>query len=169
MAQPPQRQDDDPARDPKVAPAAPARGAGRDRPIRLLVPVPPIVRAVLTNAQLDPSEEMHRVIDALFRKLTPERGPAEKGPYAGEVRYFERVNESPEEVRTLAEDTFVLLNRAHEALLQLMQAKQGSEQVTREVQELSAGLAELVDAAQEVARRDRGGGAAEFEWKVTES
>lgn len=167
MAQPPQRQDD-PPRDPKVTPAARASGAGGDRPIRLLVPVPPIVRAVLTNAQLDPSDEMHRVIDALFRKLTPERGPATKGPYAGEVRYFERVNESPEEVRTLAEDTFVLLNRAHEALLQLMQAKQGSEQVTREVQELSAGLAELVDAAQEVARRDRGEGAAEFEWEVTE-
>ena len=167
MAQPPQRQDDAP-RDPEVARAARASRASGDRPIRLLVPVPPIVRAVLTNAQKDPSEEMHRVIDALFRKLTPERGPAEKGPYAGEVRYFERVNESPEDVRTLAEDTFVLLNRAHEALLKLMQAKQGSEQVTREVQELSAGLAELVDAAQEVARRDRGQGAAEFEWEVTD-
>ena len=53
MAQPPQRQDDAPG-DPEVARAARASRASGDRPIRLLVPVPPIVRAVLTNAQKDP-------------------------------------------------------------------------------------------------------------------
>ena len=168
MAQGSQRQDEPRKGDPEVARAARHFGAGQDRPVRLAVPVPPLVRAVLERTGKDPSVEMHRVIGAFFRKLTPERGPETKGPYAGEVRYFERLNDSPSEVLTAPEEGFVLLNRAHEAFLEVLATKVSSEDVRRELEELAAGLAELVDAAQEIARTDRGEDTAQFEWEITE-
>ena len=63
----------------------------QERRVRLSIPVPRLVDEVLRRSGRDPQDEINRVVGALFRKLTPQRGPSDKGPYAGEVHYFQRL------------------------------------------------------------------------------
>jgi len=166
MAQGPQRQDE-PRTDPPVA-RTHRRPEAAGRRVRLSVPVPPLVDAVLARSGKDAGAEISRVLAALFKKLTPQRGPADKGPYAGEVYYFERLLDAPTETLTLAERLFVTLNRLHEELLELAHEEEGSETARREVEQAIEAIAELVDSAQAAVRDDRGEDTAQLEWEITE-
>ena len=116
---------------------------------------------------LDAGAEINRVIGALFRKLTPERGPANKGSYPGEVCYFERLRNSPPETLTVLERLFVSLNAEHEELLEQVQAA-GDDADRAEVDQAAADLADWVHTIQEELRSRRGKDTAQFEWEVTE-
>ena len=166
MAQDQERQDE-PPRGPEPA-ARPLRQlSGSGRRLHLYVRVPRVVDDVLTRAGLDPGAEINRVIGALFRKLTPERGPANKGSYPGEVCYFERLRNSPPETLTVLERLFVSLNAEHEELLEQVQAA-GDDADRAEVDQAAADLADWVHTIQEELRSRRGKDTAQFEWEVTE-
>ena len=164
MAQYSERQDE-PCPDLEVARFSRPAGTG---PLRITVQVPPVVDAVLRKGKKDVAAELNRAIAALFRKLTPQRGPS---PYAGEVYYFERLLDTPAECLTPAEQHFVLLHRAqqrHEELLQRARKEGASDAVIREIEHISRLLGELVGEALEVIREDRGEGTPQLEWEITE-
>lgn len=139
----------------------------QERRVRLSIPVPRLVDEVLRRAGRDPQDEINRVVGALFRKLTPERGPSDKGPYAGEVHFFQRLLDAPTETLTLEERLFVAMNTFHEGLLELAQVE-GSDAVHGELRQLTADVAEWVDAVQQIVRRERGEDMPQIEWEVTE-
>lgn len=175
MAQerPEEHEVDPPVAPPAVPPAAPvsppavppaASGVGWEPPLRLTVPVPPEVRAAFRRAEQDPSVEVHRVIGALFRKLTPERGPEDKGPLPGEVYYFQRLFDAPTETLSLPEQDFVLLVRMQEELAERARMA-GSDRARRLHGLLERRLAKVVAALQDIIRTERGKDAAQLEWE----
>lgn len=169
MAQNQERHDElppDPPADPPAAlPAACASEA--ERRIRLSVVVPPTAFEVLKRHELDPMELALKSLGALWQKYTPERGPADKGPYAGEVCYFQRLLDSPSEVLTMGEQFFVLFKQFQDAVQKLSKAE-GSDLVRREVRQAAADIAEWVANAQKVVRIERGEDAPKIDWEVTE-
>jgi len=152
-------------RSPEVARQARSQ-LGRESRVRLSVPVPPLVQAALAHQGKSPTAELNRVIGELFRKLTPQRGPNDKGPYAGEVLYFERLRDAPIETLTLAERMFVHVVQAHQLLLDLRDVE-GPDAVRGDVEQLTQDLAEWVDAAQEIVRAERGPDHSNFDWEAT--
>lgn len=175
MAPSPERQDEHPP-DPADAPmdaagpeptSAPAARPAPERRLRLTVTVPELVWQVCQRNEKDPAELAHAALRALWRKLTPERGPADKGPYAGEICYFQRLLDSPSEVLTMGEEFFVLLDRLHEGLRELSQTE-GSDFVRGEVLQAVVDIAEWVTNAQKIVRLERGEDAPQIDWKVTE-
>lgn len=161
---PEERRDEEPP-DAAVPPAA--RPAKPERHVRLLVPVPWDVQEVCQRNGQDVVVLMHRAIAALIRKLTPERGPADKGPYAGEICYFQRLLDAPSEVLTLDERFFVAFNRFHEELREMTNVE-ASDAVRGEVAQAIADVAEWVTVAQGLVRRERGEDAPQIDWEVTE-
>lgn len=163
MAPSPERQDE-PAPDPASQPARPARPK---RHLRLVVEVPWEVDEVCRRNDQNLSVLIHRMVDELLRKLTPERGPADKGPYAGEICFFERLLDAPTEVLALDERLFVAFNRFHEQL-RALEGVMGSDAVRAELARATADVAEWVDVAQGIVRRERGDAAPQTDWEVTE-
>lgn len=141
-----------------------AGGAGWEPPLRLTVPVPPQVREVFRRAEQDPSAEVHKVIGALFRKLTPERGPDGKGPLPGEVHYFQRLLDAPTETLSMPEREFVVLVRTQDELAELAEME-GSDRARRLHRFIERRLAKAVAALQDVIRTERGKDAAKLEWE----
>lgn len=166
MAQGQERQDE-PPRDPEQVARPLRKLGGPGRRLHLIVRVPRVVDEVLTRAGLDAGAEINRMIGALFRKLTPERGPANKGSYPGEVCYFERLRNSRPETLTVLEQLFVSLNAEHEELLQQLESA-GNDPDRGEVEQAAADLGDWVNTIQEELRARRGKDTAQFEWEVTE-
>lgn len=135
--------------------------------IRLTVPVPAIVVEALERHRIDVIALAMRSLAALWRKHTPERGPADKGPYAGEICYFQRLLDAPSETLTDAERLFVMFNRFHEELREQARAV-ADPAIRRELAQATADIAEWVTIAQKLVRLERGEDAAEIDWKVTE-
>ncbi|MGE4164093.1 MAG: hypothetical protein AB7G23_20390 [Vicinamibacterales bacterium] len=139
----------------------------QERRVRLSIPVPRLVDEVLRRSGRDPQDEINRVVGALFRKLTPQRGPSDKGPYAGEVHYFQRLLDAPTETLTLHELLLVDAITFQERLLERATVE-GSEAVHAELRQLTADVAEWVDALQQLVRRERGEDMPQIDWEVTE-
>lgn len=154
---------------PLVSRLAPRPGDSPDR-LRLNVRVPPLVQKLLRATGRSAEPELQKVIGQYFRKITPERGPVEKGTYPGEVRYFERLLITPAEALTLTERLFVTTHQAYEALCDLAReaSEAGDEETQREAEAAAAELAPRVEKAQELVRRERGEDAPEADWKASE-
>ncbi len=158
--------------DPDLAsdPQATASSAQPESPmprIRLTVPVPAIVVEALELRRIDIVVLAQRCLAALWRKHTPERGPADKGPYAGEICYFQRVLDAPSETRTDPERLFEMFNRWHEEIRELALVVE-DDAIRRELAQATADMAEWVAIAQKLVRLERGEDAAQIDWKVTE-
>lgn len=149
--------------DPAVPPTPPARPKRR---LRLTVEVPWDVDEVCERNEEDFGVLAHRAVQELIRKLTPERGPADKGPYAGEICYFQRLLDLPSEVLAVQEQFFVAVRQLHEQVCDMKNVP-GKEAVHAEIAQAAADFAEWVVIAQETVRRERGEDAPKIDWDVS--
>ena len=158
----PEHQDDN-----APGPAAPPTPSARPkRRLRLTVDVPWEVDEVCERNNEDFGVLAHLAVQALILKLTPERGPADKGPYAGEICYFQRLLDLPSEVLALQEQFFVAMSQWHQQVRD-MESVPGKETVHAEIAQAAADLAEWVVIAQQIVRRERGEDAPKIDWDVS--